>query len=202
MCLSGICTCNSTWTGPACDGIFFPAVLLYFFTNAFVVPITPINVTANSTSPTIDVNPNKGTDGTVVSFSVSLQRIDEVSESNEVLHSVQMDSGVHNITLDTSTFGSNTKNIFWVYSSALSNGATVNVTVSVHKLYFCFSLTFSHFLSFEDFTTPYTFANRTTVFPAHTLKLNVKISSWPFNSIRNSLSVVMETLVSTTAETR
>lgn len=48
----------------------------------------------------------------------------------------------------------------------------------------------------ENPSTTFEFANITTVFPAHTLKLSVSIQNWPFQSLSHNLSILMDSGVS------
>jgi hypothetical protein len=50
------------------------------------------------------------------------------------------------------------------------------------------------FISFVDPATPYTFDNTTTVYPAHSLKFNLRIANWPFKNVHNSLQAVITTV--------
>ncbi len=44
-----------------------------------------------------------------------------------------------------------------------------------------------------------TFANVTTTYPQHTVKLGMRIENWPFRSLRNNLAIVLETNASADA---
>lgn len=48
------------------------------------------------------------------------------------------------------------------------------------------------FIQFNDLSTDYTFYNSTTSYPSNTLKFNLRVDGWPFNSINNKLDVEME----------
>ena len=48
-----------------------------------------------------------------------------------------------------------------------------------------------------DPSTDYVFHGKTKTYQANTVKMNVKISDWPFQSIHNTLDVVIESDVNT-----
>lgn len=45
---------------------------------------------------------------------------------------------------------------------------------------------------FEEEQTEFEFAGTTTIYKAHTLKLNVRVHNWPFYSLSNNLAIVLD----------
>lgn len=54
-------------------------------------------------------------------------------------------------------------------------------------------MTFKKTTIFGEPSTPITFANEITEFKKDTIKVQVKVLSWPFRSLQNSLQLVFET---------
>eukprot|EP00026_Physarum_polycephalum_P002567 Phypoly_transcript_02574.p1 GENE.Phypoly_transcript_02574~~Phypoly_transcript_02574.p1 ORF type:complete len:882 (+),score=66.12 Phypoly_transcript_02574:322-2646(+) len=120
------------------------------------------NVTINPTQPNLTVVTDL--------FLISVKSIEEVDSSGTVLRSMDLSnvSFVQNITVD----GSNT---LFNYSTTLENRALLNVII----------------WQLEEESTTMTFAGVTTVYPAHTIKLSVVVTSWPFLNLKNTLHVNM-----------
>ena len=62
--------------------------------------------------------------------------------------------------------------------------------------FFFFFLTIKKLWQFEEPFTNKTFAGTVRTYPAHTLKMNVDVFRWPFQSLNNSLFIAFDSKVS------
>lgn len=198
-CVNGQCQCSSGWRGPTCSGISFIFYKINVNTtkqisNIFKDKGQIIVIVTNSTRPSVVVTPVQASTSQNIVFSVSITKLIEKDSSNNVIKSVSLESSDQNYTYNNYTLG-DSSNIVWDYSAALENGAIVNITVSIHFLFF--NLILFDYYQFIQFKEPYIyeFYNDTTEFFANTLKVNFKVSFWPFASISNTLHVQMDNLV-------
>eukprot|EP00026_Physarum_polycephalum_P014564 Phypoly_transcript_15093.p1 GENE.Phypoly_transcript_15093~~Phypoly_transcript_15093.p1 ORF type:complete len:251 (+),score=16.48 Phypoly_transcript_15093:33-755(+) len=76
------------------------------------------------------------------------------------------------------TSGASGQNTKYTYNAVLDNGASISVMV----------------WQFEEPATSLNFANVTTVYTQHSLKVSVVIQHWPFFSLSNSLGVILESI--------
>lgn len=92
-------------------------------------------IVTNSTRPSVVVTPVQASTSQNIVFSVSITKLIEKDSSNNVIKSVSLESSDQNYTYNNYTLG-DSSNIVWDYSAALENGAIVNITVSIHFLFF------------------------------------------------------------------
>eukprot|EP00026_Physarum_polycephalum_P003519 Phypoly_transcript_03532.p1 GENE.Phypoly_transcript_03532~~Phypoly_transcript_03532.p1 ORF type:complete len:603 (+),score=53.04 Phypoly_transcript_03532:570-2378(+) len=135
--------------------------------------IQPIEIITNNTQPNVDILPSTKND---VSFSISLRTITEYTSSNTLVSSFDLQS--LNFTFNRTLLRGSAKNTQYEYSTLLSNRANLLIT----------------FIQFNE-SGDYSFNNISTHYPANTLKLNVKISDWPFAQLTNFLNVVFDNFV-------
>eukprot|EP00026_Physarum_polycephalum_P000794 Phypoly_transcript_00795.p1 GENE.Phypoly_transcript_00795~~Phypoly_transcript_00795.p1 ORF type:complete len:1302 (-),score=134.46 Phypoly_transcript_00795:84-3989(-) len=130
-----------------------------------------VSVEPNSTSPIVIITPIVSQSPSLnVSFSASLQFIREVAQNGSEIEKISAAGLVFSLVR---SLGKGDKNMMWEFFVRLENEATISTSV----------------IFFND-TTEYTFYNKTTTYPANNIKMNVKISNWPFKSILNSLEVI------------
>eukprot|EP00026_Physarum_polycephalum_P001535 Phypoly_transcript_01537.p1 GENE.Phypoly_transcript_01537~~Phypoly_transcript_01537.p1 ORF type:complete len:1066 (+),score=142.70 Phypoly_transcript_01537:113-3199(+) len=129
-------------------------------------------ITVNATTPNITLGTSELGNAT---FGISLLEISEKTRQNEVVRSYSL-KDINFTTAETDT-GLNKK---FTFSAILDNKAKLVVLVS----------------QFEESSTSVEFANETTVYPPHTLKLAFAFYNWPFMELSNSLEVVINSGVS------
>eukprot|EP00026_Physarum_polycephalum_P004390 Phypoly_transcript_04408.p1 GENE.Phypoly_transcript_04408~~Phypoly_transcript_04408.p1 ORF type:complete len:486 (+),score=51.38 Phypoly_transcript_04408:685-2142(+) len=132
----------------------------------------PISISVNNTSPNVSIStPQLGNS----MFGVFIREISEKNSQNEIVSKFSFQDLV--FTMGQSNFGKNTN---YSFSATLNNSAQVVVTIS----------------QFEETETVIDFANETTIFPPHTLKITFSFYNWPFLALANYLDIVIESQVS------
>eukprot|EP00026_Physarum_polycephalum_P002084 Phypoly_transcript_02088.p1 GENE.Phypoly_transcript_02088~~Phypoly_transcript_02088.p1 ORF type:complete len:970 (+),score=100.19 Phypoly_transcript_02088:343-2910(+) len=130
----------------------------------------PISVAPNSTSLTISpADPSAHN----ISFTIFLRSLHEITENGTEVAFV--DAADLTFSLFKSPTVNGSRNQIWNLFSSLPNRAAVNITV----------------IQFTDPITSYTFFSKTQTYSANTVKMNLKISGWPFRSLSNSLEAVI-----------
>jgi len=125
-----------------------------------------VNISINPSKPIAQLSPSPQ-----LSFTVSLRNIQELNGNRGLVYFADMQS--RNFT-STKTESSPTSEK-WTFNTTLENRAEIIVVI-------------------QHFTSPtlLVFADTPMSFAANTLKVNIKVRSWPFASVQNSLAFVMD----------
>lgn len=152
ICEFGVCVCHENFTGPICN-----------------TANQPINVTGNSTKPSVEViTPGKNT-----KIDVSITHINELNPWNVVVQSVELQK----INFHLKKTIEHPQNLHvWNYTTKLENKAELE-------------------LLFYHLENPgkMDFGNESLSVAQNSMKIFSVVSSWPFKSIKNSLQIVFKT---------
>jgi len=125
-----------------------------------------VNISVNPSQPIAQLSPSQN-----FSFMVWLRNIQERTNTNEVVYIADIQE--RNFTSTKTESPSLWEK--WTFNSTLDNQAEVIVIIQ-------------HFIAPGSIT----FAETPLDFAANTLKVNIKVRSWPFTSVQNSLAFVMD----------
>eukprot|EP00026_Physarum_polycephalum_P001122 Phypoly_transcript_01123.p1 GENE.Phypoly_transcript_01123~~Phypoly_transcript_01123.p1 ORF type:complete len:1193 (+),score=170.81 Phypoly_transcript_01123:88-3579(+) len=160
-CVQGQCVCPGNFTGPNCQSTSLP-----------------INITFNSTSPIVIVQPidvNNGGDSTQVGYKISITELRELDPTGAIVRSVQ---------LGTLSFISvPTDNYTREYNASFSLVGKIPTNVFVN-------------FSSTPFSRNFTFADQDVNLVPYSIKFSVRVDNWPFTSARSRLAVVSQSTVS------
>jgi len=125
-----------------------------------------VNISVSPSQPIAQLSPSQN-----FSFMVWLRNIQERTNTTEVVYIADMQE--RNFTSTKTESPSLWEK--WTFNTTLENQAEVIVIIQ-------------HFIAPGSIT----FAETPIEFAANTLKVNIKVSSWPFTSVQNSLAFVMD----------
>lgn len=164
-----------------------------------------VTVSINKTQPIVVIKPTNTP--LSIQFTVSITRLTERNRDGQVVTFVDLANSAQNFSFVNNTqFRDGSNNMMWEYAYNLVNRAKLNITVSFYFIIYLLciiriisfiinTLIKCKFIEFKDPSTEYTYLDKTSHFAANTLKLNFKVSTWPFRSIDNTLDIEMDTQV-------
>lgn len=155
---SGVCDCNTGFSGPACADKTVPIAL--GITNTTSGRSTQgVRVSADNSSPAAQS----------VNFYIGITQADEITPSGSVVQSYPLPNITQAFALQNQTSYAN----IYVAKQIIRSGSN--------------AITFTLTLYMFSASHAITFANQTTTYASGSLKLTVEISHWPFLAISNSL---------------
>eukprot|EP00026_Physarum_polycephalum_P008205 Phypoly_transcript_08284.p1 GENE.Phypoly_transcript_08284~~Phypoly_transcript_08284.p1 ORF type:complete len:424 (+),score=25.25 Phypoly_transcript_08284:152-1423(+) len=131
-------------------------------------------VAPNTTSSGITIAPTKALSNPAnVSFSIFLQNLRELDQYGAEVSSLNVTEIGFSLVHTPPSNVSN--NEMWEFFTTLDSRANLSII----------------FIQFRDPATEYTFHNKSKLYYANTLKMNVRISNWPFKSLSDTLEVII-----------
>jgi hypothetical protein len=124
------------------------------------------------TEPSLIIQSTPASSSSFVSFSVGLRALQEITSEGIVVVNINTSNINFSISHD---LPNDTNYQMWILSSTLQNQAIIDIT-------------FIQFLH----TSNYSFYNETKTYAPNTMKMNVKITNWPFKAISNFLEVFVD----------